>query len=246
MDVDVCKPYTYMVEWDVETYWDLLSILDGEGEAWALLRDIADVAHAYARHLIPPVFIRGCSTSGKHDWERTCFFSAGTLDDKDKFVQQLSNLIDDHANKFLGLPMLGLAIREFISSTPIFFAFHGNLPITKERRLFYSKGTGIWCNHPYWPREAIEEWKQRWGGKLPKDWEEQLDDMNHLFEHERRTLETEARTIGRALVSDEFPDWSIDFLYGHDGNWYFIDCAIAGESFHWKGCENAGRFNRRG
>ena len=252
-DVEVCKPYTYMVEWDMGIYWDLLGVVDGPeaegaGAAYATLEEIAAVALAYARHLIPPVFIRGCQTSGKHDWEETCFFTKETIADRMAFSNQIANLICDHESKFWlsGDPMLGLAIREFIPSTPIFFTFHGNMPVTKERRMFYVKDEGIVCNHPYWPHAAIGEWERRkWGeSTLPKDWVEQLDEMNYPHPHEIRTLESEVEAVGRALVSDEFPAWSIDFLYGSDGNWYFIDCATAPESYHWENCPNKERFER--
>jgi hypothetical protein len=248
-DVDVCKPYTYLVEWDAETWWALYPLMgDPDLEhptELALAREvfsgICDMAHAYARHLVPPVFIRGCTTSGKHDWDKTCYFSSETLKDRKLFDRQLINLVEDHETKFwlYGGPLFCFAVREFIPSVMIFSAFDGNLPITKERRLFYVKDEGIVCNHPYWPKEAIRPSPKE---KLPRDWEVQLEEMNYHHEWERRTLETECNSVGRALVSDEYPAWSIDFLYGADGNWYLIDCAVAKNSYHWEGCESAETF----
>lgn len=194
-----------------------------------------------------PVFLRTDQASAKHDWERACWVpSRDVLLEHLYAVVEYNELVD-----MLGLPYSAVVLRKFIPLDHRFQAFHGNLPISRERRYFVLDGR-VLCHHPYWPEEAIaeaEEGSSAWDelawledvvgqesiarartgrSRLPDNWRELLRELNVEPEEEVRLLSRYAEEIGAALGGY----WSVDFARGADGTWYFIDAAAGEESWH--------------
>ena len=160
-------------------------------------------------------FLRTGQTSNKHDWKDTCF-----IDRKSNLVNHIYRLIE--FSMMADLPYTTFAVREVIDTKPIVTTFN-DMPIAREIRLFAESGK-IVCSHPYWPSEAFT-------GKN-KITEQQLLLLQQMPDMEELTLMAE-------FVSSAFQGaWSIDFLQDTSGNWWLIDMAQAGSSYHWKGCEH--------
>jgi hypothetical protein len=164
-----------------------------------------------------PLFLRTDHTSGKHEWNRTCF-----LKSPDDVAQHLFN-IAEHSEicDFIGLPWDTWVVREYLPIIPYGSCPHyGNMPLCREFRFFVNDGA-VRCWHPYWPTEALER-----GGAERVNYEAlcRMDDEPALA-----ALATKAgKAVGGA--------WSVDILETERG-WYVTDMAEAHKSFHWEGCE---------
>jgi hypothetical protein len=237
-DVDVPKPRTALMEHGPEVGHKLAQALENEVPMSSVKKYLHRVYLA-SLNFERPVFVRGDQMAGKHSWKDTCYIEEA---DEPSFHRHLMALVEDHELKLWleGPRLLAFAVREFIKTEPVFYAFYGQMPITRERRMFFVKGEGVVCHHPYWPNDAITEGTPNSLMELaPRDWRLKMEEMNELSVAEETHLCRTARTIGEALATDEHPAWSIDLLESADGVWYFTDCAVAERSFHWIGCEEA-------
>lgn len=175
-----------------------------------------------------PVFLRTGHGSGKHDWEDTCMVpSREALARHAGMIIQWSECVD-----FFGLPVYTWVVRRLLPLVATFKAFHGKMPINKERRYFIRDGR-IQCAHPYWPEFAI---------RSPDcdDWREKLRALNHQDDNERSILREMTERIAGGF--DNFAPgvgWSLDWAQAESGRWYAIDMAVAEDSFHWPGCPYA-------
>jgi hypothetical protein len=160
-----------------------------------------------------PAFIRTESSSDKHSWRRSCY-----LEGKDQITSHVGALVEHCAMADWDCSFF--AVRRLIPATPFATAFHGDMPITVERRLFIEGGKVV-CNHPYWPSEAFE------GESISADQVAALQAANDFSE-----IEQSAAYVSRELGGS----WSIDFLQSSNGDWYCIDMALAGTSYHWPEC----------
>lgn len=87
-----------------------------------------------------PVFLRAGGTSNKHEWKDSCYLDPPRHD----WDAQLNAIIDHAVNiayfgACCGGPDLDLqtfAVRKLIPTKPIFHAFGGDVPITREYRVF--------------------------------------------------------------------------------------------------------------
>lgn len=169
-----------------------------------------------------PIFLRTGYTSNKHEWENSCFIDQKTLDDDQKILAHLRNLVEFSAIAIIDrfMPCDFWAVREFIE-TESYFNYFGNMPITKERRYFVRNGK-IECHHNYWDRRAFKDDID----------EKRFKELSSLSEEDEKELERMA-----AYIADIFHGyWSVDFLKGKDGRWYLTDMAIGERSHHPK-CE---------
>ena len=165
-----------------------------------------------------PCFLRTGMTSNKHDWKDSCYLDKS---DANTVIDHVCNLIEASYSAYLaGAPsdFSFFAVRKLIPTKTILTAFNG-MPITKERRVFIRDGK-VQCNHPYWPKEALENVT-----------EEQLE-LLHYYEEEDSVIIDMANFIGRHLKGY----WSIDFLKDIHGNWWIIDMATGDRSYHYPGC----------
>lgn len=198
---------------------DLISVLDGKlpdgFEAFIL-----QVQSAIGEVGLP-AFLRTGYGSGKHYWEDTCYVTS-----VDSIGQHVSELVEwSECVSLIGLPTDTWAVREFLPCDSPFTAFRGQMPITKERRVFIDSGH-IRCSHPYWPEEAVEMGK-------PADlaWREKLKQTHLMSDADSSEIIRLAE-----LVAQAFSDWwSVDFLQTRRG-WFVIDMAPGEVSFHWPGC----------
>ncbi len=170
-----------------------------------------------------PVFLRTDALSGKHAWKHSCFVSNGI-----HIMNNLYRLLEEQELMTMGfIPVKSFFVREYIPMYSYFTAFHGEMPINKERRYFIRNGK-VECHHPYWPEASIH------GRDLPDNWKKCLMALNHESKREIKFLTSLAETVGK-----DFPEWwSVDFSQAEAGPWYLIDMARGEDSFHWIGCPN--------
>lgn len=163
-----------------------------------------------------PCFMRTGHTSGKHDG--ACFIeSEAALDKKILQLAEFSGLVDMPTNTWV--------IRERLQLEAHFNAFNA-LPINRERRYFFEDGEVI-CHHPYWIPDAIHSADN-------DNWEELLEMINHEPSEEIIYLTELTRKVAKHFSGA----WSIDWAKTDSGEWYAIDMAQAGRSYHWDGCKN--------
>ena len=223
-------PRTLVYQTDVE----LSSILDGKTPpGWS----------AFIKHLTAlcdqigyPCFLRTGHTSAKHSWSESCFVtSAAVVHSRVREIVEYSCLCD-----IIGLPTNVWAVRELLETQPIFTAFYGRMPITKERRYFIQDGRVV-CHHGYWPAVAIQN-----HNPSERQWNYRLGKMNHESLEEISELTERSIAVSRSFAGA----WSLDWLWAKskddsEFDWYAIDMAWAERSFHWPGCPLEHHFNPR-
>ena len=160
-----------------------------------------------------PAFLRTGYSSNKHDWEKSCY-----VQDINKIKNHIYNLSKHSALMTIDRfsPCDFWAVREMLKTKPYMNAFHGKMPITKERRYFVRNGR-IECHHSYWPREAFKDLD-----------EEQFAKLSEFSKEDEGTLNKMAVYVA-GLFSGY---WTCDFLQEENGKWYLIDMAIGEESYH--------------
>lgn len=174
-----------------------------------------------------PVFMRTGLTSGKHNWENTCY-----LADEERIKFQVGAIVDFSAMAdFFGLSTSVWVLREFLQ-LKTFGVIPGfsNMPMAREFRGFINDHQ-IQCIHPYWPEKAVEQGRPTGD---PEQWKSALQLMSDPY--------PDSAEIQRLIqqVAYVFEDnWSVDVCQTQFGEWYVTDMAIAEESFHWDGCVNA-------
>lgn len=189
-----------------------------------LLAKLTEAANAFGY----PVFLRTGIGSGKHNWEDTCF-----VPNAESIRSHVASLIEwSECVSMIGLPYDTWAVREFLPLVTTFKAFHGKMPINKERRYFVEAGK-VLCAHPYWPSFALE-------GHVPDevtDWAFRLEELNASTRDEMNHLTEMSQVVSRAFDGA----WSLDWAATNDPKrpWVAIDMAVASESFHWPGCPNS-------
>lgn len=179
-----------------------------------------------------PVFIRTDSASHKHGWDKAAFVR--------KKSDMLNHIIDtiefNEMAGFIGLNYKAIVVREFLELDWRFKAFHGNMPVARERRYFVKDGK-VLCHHPYWIEKAIATAHKGEGTrsflgylphKLPNKWKEMLAELNEETESEVKLLTVYAEKI--SAVVDGY--WSVDFACSREGKWFLIDMANGYASFH--------------
>ena len=222
-DAGLPVPKTEIVEASEAELRELYGLLDGEplgGPGKSLIGRMREAADRMGY----PCFLRTDHTSGKHEWESTCFIANGG-----SIASHAANIVNfwECANGFA--PCDVWAIREFLPTMPFGACRnYGNMPICREFR-FFVDGPDVKCWHPYWPQEALELGKPEWFGDF--DYAEfcRAEDIEEL-----RKL---ASAAGRAVGGE----WSVDILETRRG-WHITDMAEARKSYHWEGCRaNAGK-----
>lgn len=208
----------------VETDLDLSYMLDGLGAPPTFEDDYASFliellgAADKVRYGLGPFFLRTGHGSGKHDWESTCFVqSHHSLGDHVFHLVEWSHLVD-----LMGLPTDTWAVRALIPTAPLFYAFNGKMPITREFRLF-ARDEKITHLQPYWPPASIQK-------PDDEEWSMKLALASVIDETDARTLR-ELALEAVAAVGGGF--WSVDFLEDRSGNWWLTDMAEGERSFKW-------------
>lgn len=105
-----------------------------------------------------PIFLKNSLCSAKHHWADTCFIVS--KEDIPNHITEITNFWACVGSE----KALHLIAREMIPTSPVFHAFAGQMPVTKEFRLFATDGVlNGW--QPYWPEFAIkkpsdENWRE--------------------------------------------------------------------------------------
>lgn len=196
---------------------DLMKILDNDDAGLATFDALKERLRKIIRDdFAYPVFLRTDFTSGKHQWNETCFVRQPS--DLGKSICRLveySCLAD-----LFGLPFDTWVVREMLTTEPRFHAFYG-MPVTREFRLFVRDGV-VEHVQPYWPPDSIER-------PTTDDWRDRLAAMNAITDNERLELSALARRANDAVPGY----WSVDFLETKDRGWVLIDMAEGEKSYRW-------------
>jgi len=218
-DLNIPMPETHIVELNM-TYDEVFGVLDGEkssADAWA--RQLPAIRKAVERVGVP-AFVRTDHTSGKHDWDLTCYLEGS--DDK-SLKRAIVGLVE--CSSLADLDIEALIVRKYIPMLTGFTAFVREMPINPERRYFVRDGA-VECHHPYWSAEAIEQGSRYLN--LAENWEELLWEMNYEPDDEVELLSKYAVLVGACVKGYS----SVDFCKAADGSWIFIDMAEGGRSEH--------------
>lgn len=191
---------------------------------------------ATAKEIGYPVFIRTDCASDKHGWKDTAFVRK----EDDLLPHIIGTVIHNEGVGLIGLNYKAIVVREFLELDWRFKAFHGEMPVAKERRYFINNGQ-LLCHHAYWITEAIEKAHQQDGAiifrnyiphRLPSKWKDMLREINLEQKDEVELLTSYAEKV--AKVFSEY--WSIDFACSRTGEWYLIDMALGEVSYHPSEC----------
>lgn len=226
-NLSIPQPSTVIVEIPNDVLNSVLYASNGAEKIMILTPYISKINEAI-NQLGYPVFMRSDQGSGKHEWSRTCFIKEG-----DNLYDHVSNLLEWHHM----VSMVGeitnyraLVFRQFIEMDTKFTAFYHDMPVNPERRYFIKDGK-LLCHHPYWIEDSIRD------PSIP-NWKETSKEMNYETHSEQITLRGYTFKIAKVLEGS----WSIDFCRGKDGKWWFIDAALASQSWHPDTCPQKKEF----
>ena len=216
-------PKTKFVDMPAEAQEAIFAAFDGK-DAGNMSPFIAELGST-AREIGWPVFLRTTHTSGKHNWEKTCFCA-----EPSNLAQHVMEIVMySEMAGLMGLPWDAWAVREFLPTIPMGNCPQfGNMPLCREFRVFAADGK-VLCWHPYWPMEALEQGRAD-AAELS---------MPELFE---RLSHIDAGGLGTVLNLAERASaacggaWSVDILETKRG-WFVTDMAEAHKSFHWADCK---------
>lgn len=199
---------------------DGVRLLDGQvPDRWdETCEEIDHAAHMVGGY---PVFLRTGHGSGKHEWQDTCYLAGPEM-----IEQHVANLIEwSHMVDIMGLPHDVWAVRRLLPTAPLFHAFAGRMPITREFRLFVPGGPPS-HTQPYWPPDAISH------PDVPDDvWRQRLFEASRLAPAEHAVLAQLARRAVHAVGGGY---WTVDLLQDRHGKWWVTDMADGARSFRWE------------
>lgn len=218
-------PRTRIIRMPEAAQKELRATFDGNDAGNAALApfyaEIASAAFAF------PMFLRTDHTSGKHNWDETCY-----VRDRESIGQHVWSIVEfSEMAGIMGLPWDTWAVREMLPTLPFGACkYYGNMPICREWRVFVENNRII-CHHPYWPEHALFE------GKAPADLD--YEAFTRLTDADRDAVLGLASRAGAAAGGA----WSVDILETQRG-WFVTDMAEAHKSWHWLNCVHAGEFDQ--
>lgn len=210
-------PKTIIVELPEDARREVWRVFDGQ-EMGDAAQPFFDQIKAAADSLGYPCFLRTSHTSGKHDWENTCF-----LRDPERIAQQVVTIIEyGEISCVFGIPHDSWAVREFLPTKPLAVCLAwSNMPVCREFRVFVNDDK-VQCWHPYWPLNALQQ-----GGAVDPD----VAYVQLIECSDEAAVLALASRAGAACGGY----WSVDILETERG-WYVTDMAEGEQSFHWEGC----------
>lgn len=216
-------PRTTIIKATPEEMSDIFRI-SNEEEVTGSINSLVDRVKSAADEIGYPVFLRTDHTSGKHDWDNTCFVRCA--DDIRQHIFSITYFWE--MVNMVAPPCDVWVVREFLPTIPYGKCTrYGNMPICREFRFFVDGGS-ISCVHPYWPQEALTK------GVPVFDHEFNYESFSNLnLDGHEKELRKLASLAGAAVGGT----WSVDILETLDG-WYITDMAEANKSYHWEGCQN--------
>lgn len=239
-DLDIRMPKTVWVKFPYSIGSELI---DRTEEAFVKFNPyLTKIKKIIDKNFCYPVFIRTDLASGKHNWKNACF-----VRNESELLDRILNVLEfNFMAGILGLDFSAIVIREFLELDWRFKAFHGEMPVAKERRYFINNGEVV-CHHPYWIEDAISQAHKGEGEgsflgylphRLPNKWRETLATIN--FEDLDEVLLLSAYSLQIAQILKGY--WSIDFAFSRDENWYLIDMALGEVSYHVE-CSKSQKMN---
>lgn len=213
-------PVTELVHASRETLQDIYRIFEGQPTT-AVCEPFFATLHAAAERIGYPLFLRSGHTSGKHNWQNTCYVKrAHDLKEHLLSIVEYSELVS-----VCGLPCEWWAIRELLPTKMLAYAPEfGHMPICREFRAFVSDAA-VECIHPYWSAIMLEKGGVPEARKVAESLS-RTEDLSYL-----RELASRAGAAVRG-------EWSVDMLDTERG-WFITDMAVAGASYHLSDCPNS-------
>ena len=147
------SPRTIVMDMPSEAFIEIYELVgDGKeptGKADDFLRRLGEAASDIGF----PCFLRTGLTSGKHEWDRTCYLrDLGSVGGHVAALVEYSEIVD-----FMGLPCDKWAVREFLPTVPVTICPQfRNMPVCREFRVFVGDAN-VMSWQPYWPMEALEQ-----------------------------------------------------------------------------------------
>jgi hypothetical protein len=198
----------------------LAPLFDGEQpKGWNdLRRSIIHAAERVSR--TGPWFLRTDFGAAKHSWKKTCFVT-----DLSSIGRHIAAIAEEHEMQFPFVPPCdNWVVREMLPTKPIFTAFWGDMPITREFR-FFVRDDEVEHTQFYWPADALKD-----SHPSAKDWRKRLRKINEFSgTREQAQLYDLARRVSRAVPGF----WSVDLLDTERG-WFVTDMAEGEKSYRWE------------
>lgn len=191
-----------------------------------------DIIAEDAKRLGYPVFVRTDMTSAKHHG-----LEGYRARDEDELRAAVRWAIESNYMA-MGMPHpQAILLRDWIDLDA---GFHDNrrsitdsgVKIAREFR-FFAEAESVYCQHFYWPAESMKD-------PDADDWEQRLDELSKVGERELNRLGEYAKACATETPGDLA--WSVDVAADEDGNWWGIDMALAGMSWHPEECPMADEF----
>lgn len=200
---------------------DFFEAFDGKPLGPKAVRFVQKVRNTIAEHFKVPVFLRTGQTSGKHEWESTCF-----LQDIEKTEHHIMMLIQySELADMLGIPWDVWVVREFLelNGPGIKLGEFLNMPLSYEWRLFVEDGK-ITHVQPYWPVKAlVQGGMAKHVAKLFSEQQLKQGCPPALYDLSRKA----AAACGQNM------SWSVDWCQTKQGEWLLTDMAEAAQSYKY-------------
>lgn len=217
-------PRTKIFKMPADAQEVILAGFDGKKRGGSAFLDFARRVASETEDLGSPLFLRTDHTSGKHDWDRTCF-----VPDRAQLAAHMFAIAEySEMAGIMGMPWDFWVAREMLPTMPFGCCPHyGNMPVCREFRVFVD-GPEIICMHGYWPLDAL----RRGGFSMPHNAHAELFSAGNAAAGLRALASKAGAACGGI--------WSVDILETSRG-WYVTDMAEAHKSFHWPNCPHEER-----
>lgn len=171
-------------------------------------------------------FLRTDHTSAKHSWSKSCRVKPVPGGGHRGLDKHLYEIVEFSYMAIPSLPIDTWVVREMLKTEPLFNAFWGNMPITKEFR-FFVRDSNIEHWQPYWPLDAFQDARV----SVPQNAVPALVKLlSRLSPHSYEQLSKLAKKANEAVPGY----WSIDFLQTTDRGWVLTDMAEGDKSYRYE------------
>jgi len=218
-DIGMPMPATLSTEIDFEMTSEGNVFIKDESK-----KAVIEMAEEMAEEFGWPLFMKTYNQAFKHSFKNTCL-----IQNKDVIVDHMYEMVIQAMMDDTGPEVGGIVIREYNPLMIGFKAFHGEMPIAIELRVFIKDGK-YQCHHFYWPTGAISRPDH-------ENWKNILYGMK--VDAELYGIKKVKPLAEKIAKHPDFQDyWSIDFAKTEGGRWILIDMALGEVSFHDTDCEH--------
>lgn len=130
----------------------------------------------------------------------------------------------------VGLPFDTWVVRKVLDTDPAFYAFWGQMPITREFRFFVRDGEIVhW--QPYWPLGAfMDDQRFKDDPTTAEAMTQKLEAMSRITDVEYTFLSGMTKRVNVVVPGY----WSVDWLQLRNGGWVLTDMASGGVSYSYE------------